>query len=153
MRKLNCRICNAEFFSDHSQAKYCSKNCSHEGEKISWRKYGQKNKEKVKIKSRKHYEQNKSKRNIQIKEWQHSEKGRISACIRDKHMRNKFPEKYHARLEVNKALKRGDLIKQPCSICGNGVSQAHHPDYSKPLNIIWLCDMHHKEIHRKGTNA
>jgi hypothetical protein len=28
-------------------------------------------------------------------------------------------------------------------------SQGHHPDYSKPFEVVWLCQLHHSEEHRK----
>jgi len=37
---------------------------------------------------------------------------------------------------------------QPCSVCGSKKSQRHHPNYSEPLVVIFLCAAHHKEIHK-----
>jgi hypothetical protein len=39
------------------------------------------------------------------------------------------------------------LKKQPCVICGKKETQAHHPDYKQPKNVVWLCIQHHKQIH------
>ena len=61
--------------------------------------------------------------------------------------REKWPEKKRAQDKVHAAVARGKLIKQPCEICGSKVVQAHHEDYSKPLDVIWLCAVHHKWIH------
>lgn len=43
----------------------------------------------------------------------------------------------------------GRLIKPSiCSECGaNKNIQAHHYDYSKPLDVTWLCGKCHKAIH------
>src|SRR3990167_3820018 len=55
-----------------------------------------------------------------------------------------------ARSRVRSALKSGKLKKLPCRVCGLTIRlQAHHPDYSKPLKIIWLCADHHYELHQK----
>ncbi len=59
------------------------------------------------------------------------------------------PEKEEARKLLRKAIKDGSVIKRPCTICGNQKSQGHHTDYSKPLDILWLCTLHHGEHHRK----
>lgn len=48
---------------------------------------------------------------------------------------------------VNNAIRDGKLIPEPCFICG-AKAQAHHPDYSRPLSVTWLCPSHHKAAHR-----
>lgn len=45
-------------------------------------------------------------------------------------------------------IKRGKLIRQPCRECGAEPAQAHHPDYSDPRTVIWLCPTHHRALHR-----
>jgi hypothetical protein len=40
------------------------------------------------------------------------------------------------------------LEPQPCKVCGDK-AQAHHHDYSKPLEVEWLCQKHHGLEHRK----
>lgn len=62
--------------------------------------------------------------------------------------KEKFPEKNFARVSVNNAIRDGRLFKQPCEVCGDPDSEGHHDDYSKPLDVRWLCDAHHKEHHR-----
>jgi protein-arginine kinase activator protein McsA len=42
---------------------------------------------------------------------------------------------------------------QPCCVCGSKKSQRHHPDYSNPLVVVFLCAAHHKELHRKYDNS
>jgi len=55
---------------------------------------------------------------------------------------------------LHKALAKG-LVEKPktCSKCGfigthiNGKRiSGHHPDYDKPLDVIWLCDSCHRKI-------
>ena len=58
------------------------------------------------------------------------------------------PEKRNATITVNNHKRDGKLISKPCLICGDKNVQAHHEDYNKPLEIIWLCDKHHKELHK-----
>jgi hypothetical protein len=47
---------------------------------------------------------------------------------------------------VHNAKKRGILIQLPCCYCGSEKTEAHHPDYSKPLDVVWLCRKHHRMI-------
>lgn len=61
--------------------------------------------------------------------------------------RKKYPEKALAHTAVNGALRKGVLHKLPCMVCGCPKSEAHHDDYSKPLDVIWLCPAHHAERH------
>lgn len=56
------------------------------------------------------------------------------------------PERRLASRVVQNAVKRGRLVKCPCAICGES-AEAHHPDYSAPLDVVWLCRPHHKQAH------
>jgi hypothetical protein len=59
-------------------------------------------------------------------------------------------EKKYAHAVVQHALRRGTLKVQPCERCGYVVGvHAHHEDYGKPLEVIWLCKRHHGERHRE----
>lgn len=58
--------------------------------------------------------------------------------------RASHPDRYRARGAVAYALKTGKLIRKPCEVCGDPKSQAHHHDYSKPLDVKWLCQTHHR---------
>lgn len=58
--------------------------------------------------------------------------------------RVKYPEKYKARTAVGNALRDGRLHRGPCEVCGTTEKvHAHHDDYSKPLQVRWLCFQHH----------
>jgi uncharacterized protein (DUF983 family) len=59
----------------------------------------------------------------------------------------KYPEKKYANGVVSYALKSGKIKKQPCEVCGIEPSEAHHDDYSKPLDVKWLCFKHHRLLH------
>ena len=59
--------------------------------------------------------------------------------------------KANATAAVYRAVQRGALVRMPCEVCGNKQADAHHDDYSKPLDVRWLCRAHHAEFHRKGA--
>jgi len=50
---------------------------------------------------------------------------------------------------VSRAIKSGQLVRQPCLRCGNEKSLAHHEDYDKPLDVMWLCQPCHKQRHKE----
>ena len=60
------------------------------------------------------------------------------------------PLKRAAHVAVGNALRDGRLVRQPCEVCGER-AQAHHDDYSKPLEVRWLCTTHHAEWHKHNT--
>lgn len=66
-----------------------------------------------------------------------------------KDWRARCPEKNHAQQEVANAIARGRLQRQPCVKCGRQDSHGHHEDYSRPLDVVWLCPLHHAERHRE----
>ena len=67
--------------------------------------------------------------------------------------RLKHPHKYRAHVAVQRALARGELVKQPCAVCGTteGRIDAHHDDYSQPLSVRWLCRRDHILFHKRGA--
>lgn len=54
--------------------------------------------------------------------------------------------KRKAHVIVGNAVRDGLLTPEPCCKCG-GKAQAHHEDYSLPLEVIWYCPTHHGERH------
>lgn len=58
------------------------------------------------------------------------------------------PVKRAAHIAAGSAIRDGRLVRQPCEVCGNDKAQAHHDDYSKPLDVRWLCTKHHAEWHK-----
>lgn len=58
------------------------------------------------------------------------------------------PEVKVAHHAVEWAIERGELTRQPCEVCGATRVDAHHDDYSRPLDVRWLCRGHHLQIHR-----
>ena len=59
----------------------------------------------------------------------------------------RYPKRYKAMNLANKAIRKGELKRKPCEVCGALKVHAHHEDYSQPLNVKWLCPKHHKELH------
>lgn len=59
--------------------------------------------------------------------------------------RNEHKRRAHRLLR--EALCKGAVIQGVCG-CGRLDTQAHHDDYSKPLDVIWLCSDCHGKRHR-----
>jgi hypothetical protein len=62
-------------------------------------------------------------------------------------------EKKRAHRTVKKAVDAGRLIRKSCVVCGNPKAEAHHKDYSKRLEVVWLCKTHHAKEHRKPVEG
>jgi len=58
-----------------------------------------------------------------------------------------FIPKIQARLATRNAIRRGELKKGACEVCNGIKVDAHHDDYSKPLDVRWLCRVHHSAFH------
>jgi hypothetical protein len=60
------------------------------------------------------------------------------------------PEVRKAHIIVGNAIRDGKLKPEPCTRCGFAIGvQAHHEDYSKPLDVMWLCTKCHGARHRE----
>lgn len=62
----------------------------------------------------------------------------------------KNPDKMRAIIFLNCAVKSGKVKRGNCVIGDRkcfGKIDGHHIDYQKPLDVIWICHKHHKQIH------
>lgn len=76
----------------------------------------------------------------------------LKTDTRQANWRRANPEKYEAHLAVGRALKTGELVKGVCEVCGDPAVDAHHDDYTKPLEVRWLCRQHHIRLHGGGED-
>lgn len=76
------------------------------------------------------------------REYRKTEKGREATrrAIKKYESKNKVRRQNWGKVQKIKSL--------PCIICGKLPTHKHHPDIAKPMEIIFLCPLHHKEIHK-----
>lgn len=69
-----------------------------------------------------------------------------SASFRASH-----PIQYAANMMVGNAVRDKRLIRpNQCSDCGiECIPDGHHNDYSRPLDVVWLCRQCHNNWHEK----
>ena len=69
-------------------------------------------------------------------------------ALRKEIFRNLPPERRKAHNAVSNAIRDGRLSKNPCAFCGSERDlEAHHHDYSLPLDVTWLCTACHRKFH------
>jgi len=85
------------------------------------------------------------------REWRQCNKERYNKSdrLRKKATRTISPHILNARMQAFRAHQD----EQPCEVCGATPALRHHDDYSKPLDIRWLCPLHHKAVHREVSNV
>lgn len=86
------------------------------------------------------------------KEYEKTEAGKKAKIKALQNYKEKHTERYYAQKALGNAIRDGKITKMACFICGNEQVQGHHPDYSRPLDVIWLCVKHHNEIHKNHEN-
>ncbi len=58
--------------------------------------------------------------------------------------------KGNARTAVAYAIRTGKLQREACEVVDClEIGEAHHDDYSKALEVRWLCKTHHEAVHHK----
>ena len=131
-----CRNCGAEFYKKRGLSKYCSSYCQRSfagksGSQILHKNHNFKGENNPNWKggiSKDHYHYKK----IQIE---------------------RYPERIKCRDILYKAKSKGEITSpKVCEKCGNKLKlHAHHKDYSKPLDVTWLCRYCHEEIHSRSS--
>ena len=75
--------------------------------------------------------------------------------VNDRRNDQTYKTKRAARRKVATEIEAGRLNRLPCEVCGNTKTDAHHEDYSKPLDIHWMCRgchiKHEKEMARAAA--
>ena len=124
-----CPYCKVEFFTEITDKIYCSYRCKRHNTNYRWRN---RNKDKFRILQKRSYIKNKEKRLL----YQHN----FNKINKDKRT---------AYGLVSYAIKKRILIKpELCSLChAKSYLHSHHNDYSKPLEVKWLCAVCHKKYH------
>jgi hypothetical protein len=78
----------------------------------------------------------------------HEPKRKEMSAVSAKRWRENHPEAYKAQTAVNNAVRDGRLAKNICALCASSKNiHAHHKDYSKPLDVVWLCAQCHHRVH------
>lgn len=93
------------------------------------------------------YEQELDRQRAKSQRWR--DRGNKNPSRPSKPFRTRYPEKYAAHSQVNYAKRSGIVLPEPCLHCGDPNTEAHHEDYSKPLDVWWLC----RTCHNKADNA
>lgn len=112
-----------------------------------WKKWYEKNKEKVSARNRRDYWADPEKARARVRKYNEEHR----AEIREKSKEYRNVKTGGAVSYLHHHLQRGKIKKQPCEICGSSIAEAHHDDYNKPLEVRWLCKKHHAEWHRHNT--
>jgi hypothetical protein len=122
-----CKECQKQYRADWGR-----KNKTRQAERAS--RYHEENKERAKITRDAYYLKNKE------REYQ-------KLLTRSK----EHPKIYKARWMISNRKKSGSLVAKPCEACGSEKVEAHHCDYNKPLEVMWLCRKHHAKWHQLFT--
>lgn len=63
------------------------------------------------------------------------------------------PDRRNARTKARRAVLAGKLVKTACEWCSEVDTEMHHPDYTKPLEVMWLCKLCHEKWHKQFGDA
>lgn len=79
-----------------------------------------------------------------------TEEGRMSHNKSSAAWGRRNRQKTNAQNALRRAIKVGIVTPWPvCAVpsCSCTTVHGHHPDYSRPLDVVWLCPEHHSALH------
>jgi hypothetical protein len=112
--------------------------------------YGKRNREKINEKNRERHSKNPEKQKEHARKYRESH--RIEMVEYTRKWRKRNWEKVLAQSKLKDHVDRGNIIRpEKCSLCKSSDYriEAHHPDYSKPLDVVWVCQKCHASIHQR----
>lgn len=150
-----CSLCklvkSLDSFSMRSKMKgtylACCKDCAN----AYAREYYQKNRERYAANHKKYYLDNRDRLNEYQRSYFQTALGKRFLKRSYDNASMKYPEKKVARQTLHGAILAGKIIKPTkCSQCSSsGRIEGHHEDYTRPLEVIWLCTLCHKRLEGK----
>lgn len=87
--------------------------------------------------------------NTRVKNYRRTKAGSVATLRTNQNSIARFPEKQAARVLLNSAVYAGKVRKPTiCSRCQkSGRIEGHHSDYTKPLEVTWVCTLCHTIYH------
>jgi hypothetical protein len=84
------------------------------------------------------------------KDYQQTEAGKLAKKKAMDAYNKRYPMAYATHVIAGNAIRDGKLIPaSSCSICRSVEKiEGHHDDYTKPLDVRWLCEQCHKAWHK-----
>lgn len=144
-----CRACcNA-----YTRSRYASKPEFREGQKARSREWGSNNRERAREWHRAWRERNRTRVRTTVREWRtkYNDRAHALSSASARAYRARHPERVRARYILANALRDGKILRpSTCSRCHVACKpHGHHEDYSRPLDVTWLCAPCHREVHRQ----
>lgn len=105
--------------------------------RLSFAGYRERNREEIRARDRR------------LRQADPARRARLNRSSAEWKLRN--PEKFRAQQMLNRAVRLGQIKRGGCERaaqgdCG-GPIHAHHEDYARPLEVVWLCSSHHGQRH------
>lgn len=135
-----CKSCKNKKYLRYISTQECSV-CYH-------KRYREKKGKVLKEKKKEYYSKNRKHIIDKVKKWSQENREKTRRNSQTSHKR--YPLKNKARNISSDRIRRGKLIRLPCTVCGKKNAQAHHLDYTQPLLIRWLCSAHHALEHKRN---
>lgn len=143
---LTCKHCNTEKFDSdfYDSSKSKCKECI----KSAVRLHRDKNIDKIREYDKKR--SNEPHRLEVRKDYQKTEAGKLAKKRAIAAYNKRYPMKYATHIITRNAVRDGKLFPATsCSVCNSTKKiEGHHDDYTKPMDVRWLCEKCHKEWHR-----
>jgi len=87
------------------------------------------------------------------RKYRRTERGKAQHRKNSNKYRERYPERIKAGKAVMRAIRNGSLSypdQRNCAMCSMTACEYHHPDYSRPLDVIPLCKDCHVSTYNVG---
>ena len=157
-----CQYCNKIIKSPNSHSQKYHKNCFKEWRKEYQRRNAKENPERRKKYNRTYYEKNKANIKKRVNDWRDNNREKFREYNKTRLKKNEEKIRTYNRERMRKISKtpkykiyvkirnKSRYIKNKkdiCELCGTKGTEKHHPDYSKPMEVQFLCKKCHVRIH------